>query len=206
MHLYEVLDLSEDGRAMSSASHSIASVGSVDSGAFIRCDVGDTYWFAVQTVPRHEKTVVKHCELREIESFLPLHWEMHRWKNGCKVKVSQPLFPGYLFTHIAGEERIRVLSIPGVVSLVGAGRIPAPLSDFEIESLRSGLHLRTFEPHPYLVVGAKVRIRNGPLTGMSGVLVRNKNQYRVVLALDLIMRSVAVEVDIDEIEPIAPGH
>lgn len=192
---------------MSSSSHLVASLGdSVASGGFVRYDAGAANWFAVQTAPRHEKTVVKHCELREIESFLPLYWEMHRWKNGCKVKVGRPLFPGYLFTHIGGEERVRVLSIPGVVSLLGAGRIPTPLSDFEIESLRSGLHLRAFEPHPYLVVGAKVRITRGALTGMSGVLVRTKNKYRVVLALDLIMRSVAVEVDIGEIEPIAPGH
>jgi len=192
---------------MSSGSDSIAVLGSsVASGAFVGDDPGATHWFAVQTVPRHEKTVVKHCELRTIESFLPLYWETHKWRNGCKPKVGQPLFPGYLFIRITREERLRVLPIPGVVSLVGAGRVPTPLADFEIESLRSGLHLRAFEPHPYLVVGAKVRITNGALTGMTGVLVRNKNKYRVVLALDLIMRSVAVEVDVHEIEPIAPGH
>ena len=163
-------------------------------------------WFAVQTMPRHEKAVAKHFEVREIASFLPLYGEMHRWKNGCRVEVEQPLFPGYLFTRIARDECVRVLSVPGVVSLVGAGRVPTPVSDFEIESLRSGLHLRTFEPHPYLVVGRKVRIRAGALAGMSGVLVRKKNKFRVVLALDLIMRSVAVEVDIDELEPISSGN
>lgn len=163
-------------------------------------------WFAVQTMPRHEKAVAAHFDVRQVESFLPLYGEVHRWRNGCHVPVEQPLFPGYLFTRIARSERARVLSTPGVVTLVGAGRVPIPISDFEIESLRSGLHLRTFEPHPYLIVGRKCRIKTGALAGMSGILVRKKNKFRVVLALDLIMKSVAVEVDIGEVEAIGSGN
>lgn len=192
---------------MCSGNHLTESLASsVAPDQLTRYQATEANWFAVQTVPRHEKAVAKHCELREIESFLPLYGETNRWKNGCKVNIERPLFPGYLFIHIAREQRVRALSIPGIVSLVGAGRIPTALADFEIESLRSGLYLRNFEPHPYLVVGTKVRIKAGALTGMSGVLVRKKNKYRVVLALDLIMRSVAVEVDIDELEPITSRH
>jgi transcription antitermination factor NusG len=163
-------------------------------------------WFAVHTVPRHEKVVAKHFQARAIDSYLPLYAETHRWRNGCKVEVEQPLFPGYLFTRISRNKCAGVLSVPGVVSLVGAGRVPTPVPEDEIESLRSGLSLRTFEPHPYLVVGKKFRIKMGALAGMSGVLVRKKNKLRVVLALDLIMRSVAVEVDIDELEPISSSN
>ena len=161
-----------------------------------------TKWFAVYTTPRHEKAVAKHFEFREIESFLPLYKEMHRWKNGCRVNVEQPLFPGYIFARIDYRGSTHVLSVPGVRSVVGAGREPLALPDFEIESLRSGLHLRNVEPHPYLVVGEKARITSGSLAGMVGVLARKKNGLRVVLTLELIMRSVAVEVDADELERV----
>ena len=83
-----------------------------------------------------------------------------------------------------------------------AGREPSPLPSAEIESLRSALPLLQFEPHPYLVVGEKVRITSGSLAGMIGVLVRKKNDLRVVLTLDLIQQSVAVEIDTDQIEPL----
>jgi transcription antitermination factor NusG len=156
-------------------------------------------WFAVYTTPRHEKAVAKHFQVREIESFLPLYTETHRWRNGLKVKVEQPLFPGYIFARIGRRGSPQVLSVPGVLLIVGSGRQPQSLPDFEIESLRSGLHLRKVEPHPYLVVGEKARIKSGALAGMVGVLTRKKNDLRVVLALDLIMRSVAVEVDADEL-------
>ncbi len=159
-------------------------------------------WFAVYTTPRHEKAVAKHFEFRRIESFLPLYMEMHRWKNGCRVNVEQPLFPGYVFARIGRRDSTQVRSVPGVLLIVGSGREPLPLPDFEVEALRSGLHLRKFEPHPYLVVGEKARIKSGSLAGMVGVLARKKNNLRVVLTLELIMRSVAVEVDADELERV----
>ena len=96
-----------------------------------------------------------------------------------------------------------MLSIPGVISLVGAGNQPAPLADFEIDTLRSGLHLRKFEPFPNLVIGQRVRIKTGSLSGLSGVLLRNANGLRVVLTVELIQQSVAVEVDAADVEPIA---
>ena len=159
-------------------------------------------WFAAYTTPRHEKVVARHLQSRHIESFLPLYSSVRRWKNGCRVAVEQPLFPSYLFVHIPRREAVKVLQIPGVVSLVSAGREPAALPSSEIESLRSSLPLRHFEPHPYLVVGEKVRITAGSLEGMVGVLIRRKNDCRVVLTLELIMQSVAVEIGIDEVEPV----
>jgi transcriptional antiterminator NusG len=117
------------------------------------------------------------------------------------VAVAQPLFPGYVFVHVQRRHSGKVLQVPGVVSLVGSGREPSVLPAAEIESLRAGLPQRCYEPHPYLAVGDKVRIVEGPLAGMSGVLVRRKKPLRVVLTLDLIMQSVAVEIGMDEIEP-----
>jgi transcription antitermination factor NusG len=179
------------------------SAGMSPSGALVASVVESPKWFAVYTTPRHEKAVARHFEFRRIESFLPLYMEMHRWKNGCRVNVEQPLFPGYIFARIGRRDSTQVLSVPGVLLIVGSGREPLALPDFEIEALRSGLHLRKFEPHPYLVVGEKARIKSGSLAGMVGVLARKKNSLRVVLTLELIMRSVAVEVDADELERVS---
>jgi transcription antitermination factor NusG len=166
------------------------------------------HWFAAYTNSHHEKRVASHFAERQIESLLPLYAARHRWKNRCEMNLDLPLFPNYVFVRIDPRERVRVLEVPGVLSLVGFGRTLAPLPDFEIEALRSGLGQRKIEPHPYLVIGERVRIRCGPMTGMEGVLVRKKSNYRVVLALDVIMQSVAVEVDADDVEPVVKcaGH
>ena len=134
---------------------------------------------------------------------MPLYHSARRWKNGCRVNVDRPLFPSYVFVFVDKPDYVRVLQAPGVISLVGSGREPSPLVTSEIESLRSGLSHRQYEPHCYLLVGDKVRIHSGPLAGLIGVLDRKKkNNLRVVLSLDLIMQSVAVEVGFDEIEPV----
>ena len=159
-------------------------------------------WFAVYTTPRHEKMVARHLQTRQIESFLPLYTSLRRWKNGCRVLVAEPLFPSYIFVHIARRESVKVLQVPGVISIVSAGREPSALPASEIESLRASIPTRKFEPHSYLIAGEQVRIRSGSLEGLVGVLVRRKNDLRVVLTLDLIRQSVAVEIGIDEIEPL----
>jgi transcription antitermination factor NusG len=89
---------------------------------------------------------------------------------------------------------------------VGTKVEPASLSDFEIETLRSGLHLKKFAPYRDLVVGEKVRIKAGPLSGLAGVMVRTTNGFRVVLTLDLIKQSVAVELDAEDVEPLVSRH
>src|ERR1035437_2787983 len=131
-------------------------------------------WFAAYTNSHHEKRVASHLAERQIESFLPLYATRHRWKNRCEMNLELPLFPNYVFVHIDPRERGRVLEVPGVLSLVGFGRTLAPLPAFEIEALRSGLGQRKIEPHPYLVIGERVRIKAGPMRGMEGVLVRKK--------------------------------
>jgi transcription antitermination factor NusG len=160
-------------------------------------------WFAVFTKSHHEKKVSHQLKQQDIENFLPLYSQVHQWTNRRRVTVELPLFPNYIFVRIDRIERGRVLRLPGVLSIVGRGYEPAPLPDFEIESLRSGLHLRKFEPHPGLVVGTRVRIKMGALEGMEGVLLRNKNNLRVVLTVALINRGVAIEVDADDVEPVS---
>lgn len=160
------------------------------------------HWYAISSTPRHEKRIHQYLSLRNLECFLPLYRSIHRWKNGCKRVIELPLFPGYLFVKIGLREKVRVLEIPGVLSFVGTKAQPAPLSDFEIETLRSGLHLKKFAPYSELVVGEKVRIKAGPLAGLSGVLVRTTNSLRIVITLNMINQSVAVELDATDVEPL----
>ena len=174
----------------------------VQPGASAASREQSSRWFAVYTTPRHEKAVARQFEVRQIEAFLPLYQSVRRWRNGCRVKVDRPLFPNYIFAWLKRPDYVRVLRTPGVLSLVGSGREPSPLSTSEIEALRSELPLREFEPHPFLNAGDRVRIHSGALSGMVGVLIRKKSNLRVVLSLDLIMQSVAVEIDADEIEPV----
>jgi transcription antitermination factor NusG len=159
-------------------------------------------WFAAYTLSHHEKHVALLLKGREVESFLPLYATLHHWRNRSKQKLELPLFPNYVFVRIDPRERVRVLEVPGVLSLIGFGRKPAPLPDLEIEALRSGIGQRRVEPHPYLVVGERVRIRAGAMCGLEGVLVRKKNNLRVVLTLDVIRQSVVVEVDAEDLEPM----
>ena len=159
-------------------------------------------WFAVYTTPRHEKHVSEILAERQLETFLPLYRANRQWKKCSPVVLDLPLFPTYVFVRIARQARGVVLGTPGVLSIVGSSKESWPLPDFEIDALRSGLLERKIEPHPYLIMGERVRIMAGVMAGVEGVLVRKKNDLRVVLSLDTIMRSVAVEVNADDIEPV----
>lgn len=163
----------------------------------------DKHWYAVYVRPSHEAQVAKRFCTREIENFLPQYQVQHKWKNRCTKKLDLPLFPGYLFAHISTAERVRVLEVPSVLCLVGTAHRPLPLLDSEIDALRAGLAARNALPHPFLKVGERARIRGGALAGMEGVVLRGKNIARVVISLELIMQSVVVEVDWDELEPVA---
>ncbi len=160
-------------------------------------------WFAVFTKSHHEKKSAEYLKQQQVHHFLPLYSEVHQWTNRRRVTVQLPLFPNYIFVQIGWPERARVLRIPGVLSIVGTGSGATSLSDFEIESLRSGLPFRAFRPHPLLTIGSRVRIKVGALEGMEGILVREKSGLRVVLTVALINQSVAVEVDACDIEPIS---
>jgi transcription antitermination factor NusG len=158
-------------------------------------------WFAAHTRSRHEKTVTEHLRRRQIETFLPLYLTIRRWKNGDHA-VELPLFPGYTFVHIAVKDRLQVLKVPGVVRLVGFDGMPAPIEEEEVESLRRALSAGVkASPHPYLTVGHRARITAGPLAGREGILVRRKGTLRMVLSIDVIQRSIQVEVPADSLEP-----
>lgn len=174
-----------------------------------RADSGgsDPMWFAIYAITRHEKRVAQHLGLRRVEHYLPLYHVQRRWKNGVRVELDLPLFPGYLFARFSRADRARVMEVPGVISLVaGLDGQPAPLDGMEIAKLRSELHLRKPMPHQYLAVGQKVRIRSGALSGIEGVILRIKSQIRVVLTLELIMQSISIEVEQRELELVGSDY
>jgi transcription antitermination factor NusG len=169
----------------------------------LSCDTShEASWFAVYTSSRHEKRVAKQLRERGLESFLPLVEKQHHWTKRATVRVELPLFSNYLFVRIAPRQRVAVLQVPGVLAIVGRGHTPSPLPDAEMEMLRTSIELGRVEPHPYLATGERVRIQAGPMAGMEGILQRRKNELRLILSLDLIQRSVAVEIDAHDVERV----
>jgi transcription antitermination factor NusG len=160
------------------------------------------HWYVVHTSANHEKRVSEQLLQRGVEYFLPQYESVRRWKDR-RMRLQLPLFPGYVFVHLALRDRLQVLQVPGVARLVGFNGQPAALPDREIEALRtsSSAQLRA-EPHPYLTVGRRVRIKRGALEGVEGILVRKKNACRLVLSIALLMRSAAVEVEADDVESV----
>lgn len=190
-------DPSEDGEAMAKITQLFSPLAQIPEHQTTK------KWFAVYTTSRHEKRVADHFERRAIDHYLPLYCSARKWKDGSKVTLSLPLFPGYVFVHINRAERVPVLEVPGVLRVVGrSGSDPTPLPEFEIETLRAALDPFHVEPFPTLTTGQRVRIRSGALAGIQGVVVRQKNGFRVVITLELIMQSIAVEVDADNLERI----
>jgi len=152
-------------------------------------------WYALYTAPRHEKRVAEQIRQRSFSCFLPLYRSVRRWKDRRK-QLDLVLFPSYVFVRMGLENKLKVLQLPGVVRLVSFNGQPAALPADEIEALQSRLSTTAnVEPHPYLRRGRRVRVRSGPMQGLEGIVVRRKDCCRVVFSVDLIMRSVAVEVD-----------
>ena len=164
----------------------------------------EPHWYAVYTCAHHEKRVAEQFHNRGVEHFLPQFESVRKWKDR-KVRLQLPLFPGYVFVHLALSNRLPVLQVPGVVRLVAFNGQPVPLPEGEIGAIRNALKsARLVKPHSYLQVGRRVRILSGPLEGMAGIVVKRKNRTRLVISLDLIQRSVSVEVSDTELCAIAP--
>jgi len=165
--------------------------------------VASPAWFAVHTSSRHEKQVAVQLAGRNIEHLLPLYEEVHRWADRS-AKVEMPLFPGYLFVRIVPERRPDVLRVPGVARMVGFNGAPLAIDDAKIDALRNAIRagLRV-APHEYMKVGCRVRVRSGVLRGVEGILARKKEGDRIVVSVDLIMRSVAMEIDGADLELIS---
>lgn len=159
-------------------------------------------WYAVSVCPRHERLVVWHLESHGFNWFLPVYRSVRRWKDRRK-ELEMVLFPGYVFVNLDLRDRLGILRAPGVLRFVTFQGQPATIPDSEMRVLGSGLSagLRP-QPHPYMCQGRKVRVKRGPLVGVEGIMIRRKGRFQLVLSIDLIMRSVMLEVDEADVEPL----
>lgn len=152
-------------------------------------------WFAIQTWPRYEKKVAVELKQKSLEVFLPLVSAEHQWSDRHRV-VQLPLFPTYLFVQTSGEteSRIPVLRTSGVIGFVGV-RTGTPVPESEIESVRVLLNRGvSFQNHPFLSVGQRVRIRGSSLDGVEGILVSKNDDFSLIVSINIIQRSLSVRV------------
>ncbi|MGC2722104.1 MAG: UpxY family transcription antiterminator [Candidatus Acidiferrales bacterium] len=166
--------------------------------------VDELQWFAVQTRSRHEKKAAAELREKGIQAFLPLFNEKHRWSDRQRV-VEVPLFPQYMFVRIAitGEDRISVLRTNGVISLVGTKGVGIPIPDAQIARIQKIIERKIpYNPHLYLNVGKRIRIRGGALDGVEGILTAINGDETLVVSVELIQRSLAVRITGFEIEPV----
>jgi len=163
-------------------------------------------WWALYTRHQHEKTVAEMLSAKGFEVFLPLYESVRRWKDRKKM-ITLPLFPCYVFVRGGLQRRLQVVTTPGVHMILFHGEQVAMIPGVEIEAIRKAVEgpLRV-EPHPFLKCGERVRVTRGSLLGVEGILVRKKNLYRLVLSVDMMAKSVAVEIDATDVEPVTtPG-
>jgi transcription antitermination factor NusG len=180
----------------------ISSAEALNAQQLSRVSYLEQRWYAVYTSANHEKRVAEQLRKRSVEHFLPLFESVRRWKDR-RVKLQAPLFPGYVFVHIALRDRLSVLQAPGIVHLVSFGGHPTPLLQDDVQAIQNCLcHGLQVQPHPYLVVGQRIQIKRGPLQGLQGTIIRRKNRLRFVLSLDLLQRAVAIELDAMDLQPV----
>jgi transcription antitermination factor NusG len=170
--------------------------------AAFETDLPALQWFALRLRSNHERTAVAHLRERGYEEFSPSYKVEKRWSDRTK-QIDRFLFPGYIFCRFNPNDRLSILTVPGVVDVVGFGKLPERIPDTEIDRVRrmvdSGLPV---SPYPYLQVGQTVVIERGPLTGLEGILVEVKGKARLVVSVTLLQRSVSAEVDRNAIRPV----
>lgn len=159
-------------------------------------------WYAIRVKSNRENVVAASLESKGLQRFLPTYVTRRQWSDRV-METEVPLFKGYVFCLLDIAEKLPVLTIPGVIELVGVGKAPQPVEDSEIEALqiiaRNGLPAA---PWPFLRAGQRVRIERGPLKDVEGILIEVKNRFRLVVSVSLLQRSVAVEVDRESVTPL----
>jgi transcription antitermination factor NusG len=161
-------------------------------------------WYALRVRSNHETAVQSGLRGRGFEEFLPVYRAKARWSDRVKV-IARPLFPGYVFARFDPSNRLPVLMLPGFVHIVSFGTGPEPIDEAELNAIRrfvdSGLPIT---PWPYLREGERVVVQYGALSGLEGMVLRASDSLRLVVSLNLLQRSVAVELDRDSVKPLAP--
>jgi transcription antitermination factor NusG len=167
------------------------------------CPAQPMRWYALTVRPQHEKAVDDQLRAKALESYLPLYRARRRWSDRIQT-VDLPLFSRYVFCRFNFEARLKVLQISSIVSIVGFGGKPCPIPDHDIETIQavvgSGL---PFSPWPFLRIGQRVRVTEGAMEGLEGILARKKSGYRVIVNMEMLNRAVAVEIEQDLVRAVA---
>jgi len=162
----------------------------------------DHAWHALYTRHQHEKAVAHILSSKEFEVFLPLYSTVHRWKDRDK-QLWLPLFPCYVFLKGGLRRQLDILTTPGVHSVLSSAGRFADIPEEEINAVRQMVESSTrLEPHPFMKFGDRVRVKSGPLTGIEGILIRKKNQFRLVVSVEIMGKSAATEVDASIVERV----
>lgn len=168
-------------------------------------EVGRPVWYALRVWSRKESAVSAHLQSLGCECFLPTYKSQRQWSDRVK-ELEQPLFPGYLFSRFDFQSRRQLVMAPGVIQIVGNGRVPLAVAEIEIERLQVAVASDAArQPWPYIEVGEPVRVNHGSLRGVEGILINFKGSHRVVLSVSLLQRSVAVEVDLSWVTAVDKG-
>jgi transcription antitermination factor NusG len=159
-------------------------------------------WHGIRTRANQERIAATVLDHLGFEPFLPVYKTRRRWSDRV-VTAELPLFPGYVFCRFDHTQRLPIITAPGVVSIVGCGTQPAPIPDSEIDAVRaivsSGI---AAEPAPFLREGQRIRVIHGPLKSLEGILVRKKSHWSVVISVEMLQRSVSVEIDPVNVEAL----
>jgi transcription antitermination factor NusG len=174
----------------------------VDMG--VQSSEGTRNWYALLTRHQHEKTVAVALSNKSYDVYLPLYLSVRRWQDRAK-QILLPLFPCYVFIREGMDRQLQILSTPGIIHIVGWGGRPAIVPQSQLAAVRQIIESCVLvETHPYLQCGDRVRVKQGPLMGLEGILTRKKGLGRLVISMEMLGRSAAVEIDVLNVERIGP--
>ena len=183
-------------------------IGLAGPGLHLGCnpDGGTSRWYALYVRSRHEKVVESGLRGKGYAAFLPFYRTKRRRIDRIAA-IDVPLFPGYVFCRFDSNNRLPILTTPGLVRIVGPGNRPEPVDDHEIASIRTiALSGRPVQPWPFLRTGQRIRLEAGPLMGAEGIFLRVKNEYHLVVSITLLQRAVSVVVEKDAVAPLFIGE
>jgi transcription antitermination factor NusG len=168
------------------------------------CGAGASNWHAIFTRHQHEKSVASSLSTKGHEVYLPLYLSVRTWQDR-KKQLWLPLFPGYVFIREGMDRQFQIVTTPGVIHVVAWGGRPAIVPQNQLNSVRQILEsCFAVEAHPYLESGDLVRVKGGPLMGLEGILARKKGMSRLVVSMEMLGRSAAVEIDLANVERVGP--
>jgi len=163
-------------------------------------------WYALQVRTRWESSTSLLLSGKGYQTLLPTYSVKKSW-SGKLREVNAPLFPGYVFCQFNVHNRLPVLVTPGVIAVVGRGKVPVPVEDGEIAAIQALVSSgHEAEPWPFLELGQRVRIESEPFEGLEGILINSKGNHRIVLSVSLLRRSVALEIDRSCVRPIGAAR